>query len=319
LGVVADLAFCDRVRGAAAAIALGALVACGGGRGTAPRAVTPDEAPPAEVAWRDGAPVRDDFPPRPPFVAPGEAMSYRVVLHGLEVAAFQVAAGAVGDVGGRRAIVVQSGVQSSRVMSLFAELSGTFTSWIDVETGRPLLFRSEEQVTKGDPIVERVEVPFHQRSDGGLPVRVKRGDAAEVTDSQVVAGAIHDLNSYLVLVRGWDPAVGTRVSVDVMRSRYVWRTQVTAAAYETVVTELGDMPCLRLDGISRRLRRDGTIDPRIESRRYSMWISDDADRVPVLLVAHTDYGDVRMELIDYRAGGARLGTVVSSVQLGGTP
>lgn len=315
--MVADLPFCDRVRGAAAAFALGALVACGSGRGAAPRAVTPDEAPPTEVAWRDGAPVRDDFPPRPPFVAPGEAMSYRVVLHGLEVAAFQVAAGAVGDVGGRRAIVVQSGVQSSKVMSLFAELSDTFTSWIDVETGRPLLFRSEEQVTKGDPMIERVEVAFHQRSDGGLPVRVKRGEAAEVTDNQVVAGAVHDLNSYLVLVRGWDPAAGTQVAVDVMRSRYVWRTQVTAAAYETVVTELGDMPCLRLDGISRRLRRDGAIDPRIESRRYSMWISDDADRVPVLLVAHTDYGDVRMELIDYRAGGARLGKVVSSVQLGG--
>jgi hypothetical protein len=293
------------------------LAACGSSRGTAPRAVTPDDVPPADLAWRDGAPVREDFPPRPPFVAPGESMSYRVVLHGLEVAAFQVAVGTVGDVAGRRAIVVQAGIQSSRVMSLFAELSDTFTSWIDVETGRPLLFRSEEQVTKGDPMIEKVEVPFHARASGTLPVRVKRGAAAEVVDSQVVAGALHDLNSYLVLVRSWDPEPGTQVSVDVMRSRYVWRTQVTAAGYETVVTDLGDMPCLRIDGISRRLRRDGAVDPRIDARRYSMWISDDADRVPVLLVAHTDYGDVRMELLDYRAGGARLGTVGSTVQLGG--
>jgi hypothetical protein len=312
LGVVADLF----AKGRALAVVVG-LAACSSSRGTAPRAVTPDDAPAAEVAWRDGAPARDDFPPRPPFVAPGEAMSYRVALHGLEVAAFQVAAGAVGEVAGRRAIVVQSGVQSSKVMSLFAELSDTFTSWIDVETGRPLLFRSEEQVTKGDPMIEKVEVPFHERANGSLPVRVKRGESAEVVDSQVVAGALHDLNSYLVLVRGWDAAPGTRVSVDVMRSRYVWRTQVTAAGYETVVTELGDMPCLRLDGISRRLRRDGNLDPRIEARHYSMWISDDADRVPVLLVAHTDYGDIRMELLDYRAGGARLGKAVSSVQLGG--
>ena len=42
---------------------------------------------------------------------------------------------------------------------------------------------------------------------------------------------------------------------------------------------------------------------------YSIWVSDDADRVPLLLVAKTDYGDVRMEIIDYAAGqGKRLGT-----------
>ena len=44
-------------------------------------------------------------------------------------------------------------------------------------------------------------------------------------------------------------------------------------------------------------------------RHYSIWVSDDADRVPLLLVAKTDYGDVKMEIIDYAAGqGKRLGT-----------
>jgi hypothetical protein len=33
-----------------------------------------------------------------------------------------------------------------------------------------------------------------------------------------------------------------------------------------------------------------------------MWISDDADRVPLLMVAETDYGDIRMEIVDYTAG-----------------
>ena len=62
----------------------------------------------------------------------------------------------------------------------------------------------------------------------------------------------------------------------------------------------GDVGALKIEGASRRVRRDGTIDPSSDTRRYTMWISDDADRVPVLMVAHTDYGDLRMELAAYQ-------------------
>ena len=38
-----------------------------------------------------------------------------------------------------------------------------------------------------------------------------------------------------------------------------------------------------------------------------MWISDDADRVPLQLQAQTDYGPVTMHIIDYQPGtGTRL-------------
>ena len=58
---------------------------------------------------------------------------------------------------------------------------------------------------------------------------------------------------------------------------------------------------MRYDGEGVRILRDGSPDPASDRRRFSMWISDDADRVPVRLVAHTDYGDIRMDLVDYRA------------------
>jgi hypothetical protein len=294
------------------------LVACAHGR--AGQAVQPSEAPAANLAWREvAAPSDDAMPARPPFVAPGEQMIYRVALHGVEVASFSVVAGDVVEVAGRRAVVVQSGVQTSGVASLVRQVADTFTSWIDVATGQPALFRAEEQASANDPAHEAVETRFHAAADGGIPVSVQRG-ADEQLESQAAATAMHDLNSFLILLRGWDASPGSRAVLDVMRSRYAWRTQVSAGGYETVVTALGEMPALRFDGVSRRLTRAGGVDEKADARRYSVWISDDADRVPVLLVAHTDYGDIRMEIVDYRPGQrGRLGEAASGARLGEAP
>ena len=37
-----------------------------------------------------------------------------------------------------------------------------------------------------------------------------------------------------------------------------------------------------------------------------MWISDDDGRVPLKVVAKTDYGDIEMQITDYSPGPARL-------------
>jgi len=74
---------------------------------------------------------------------------------------------------------------------------------------------------------------------------------------------------------------------------------------ENVVTQLGELPAVRIEGRSRRLNRDGTDDPTGDTRKYTIWISDDADRVPLQLIAKTDYGDLRMDIVEYRPGAAK--------------
>jgi hypothetical protein len=294
-----------------------AAAGCGHARGTA-HVVEPAEAPSSALAWRDAAtPGDDDVPARPPFVAPGERMMYRVTMHGVDVASFALAAGDVVDLGGRRAVIVQSGVQSGAMLSMVRKVANTFTSWIDVATGRPLLFRSEELAGSADEATEAVEASFQAATAGAVPMHVARSDGGDRVESQTAAGTLHDLNSFLIVLRGWDASPGTSAALDVVRSRFAWRTQVTVGGFETVVTALGEMPALRFDGVSRRLTRAGGIDDKIEPRHYSVWISDDADRVPVLLVAHTDYGDIRMEIVDYTPGSrGSLGAPASGAQLG---
>ena len=63
-----------------------------------------------------------------------------------------------------------------------------------------------------------------------------------------VAGPeLWDFNAILIALRGYTPAPGTSMTVDVARSRFMWRTQFTAAAApEHIVTELGELPAIRL-------------------------------------------------------------------------
>jgi hypothetical protein len=92
-----------------------------------------------------------------------------------------------------------------------------------------------------------------------------------------------------------------------VRSRYLWRMQWTLAGPETLTTTLGNLPALRIDALARRLGRDGATPLEGPPRQISLWISDDADRVPLRLVARTDYGAITMEIVDYVAGAAGAG------------
>ena len=153
-----------------------------------------------------------------------------------------------------------------------------------------------------DPTIEESEARFHEAANGTFPVWTRRPDTGEVTEHQTITETITDFNTLLMSFRAWEGAIGDTQIADVMRSRFMWRSQMTLAARETLVTALGELPSVRFDGINRRVRRDGTIDPAGDARLYSAWVSDDADRVPILLVAKTDYGDIRMEIIEYVSG-----------------
>jgi hypothetical protein len=248
------------------------------------------------------------FPERAPFVGTGERMQYRLGMHGMDVASYTVVVGDITQMSGRDVVVIQAGVESSPLVSLVHKVSDNFTSWVDVKTSRPVLFRAAELRTPDSGDVETTDAEMGTVVDGSFAVKVSEADGDPKEERQSVAELpLFDFNGFLMVLRSWEPPKGTSASADVMRSSYIWRTTVTLAGYEDVVTDLGTLPAVRIDGVSHRLLRDGTDDPKSDERRYSIWISDDADRVPLQLVARTDYGDLRMDIVDYQSGGVRLG------------
>lgn len=249
-----------------------------------------------------------ELPSGPPYLTPGERMTYRVNLQGVELAAYSLAVGEITDVAGKPSIVVQGHAKSVGLANLVASIDDTFTSWIDVETGHSRRWQSDEYETNSKTNIEHTIAELHARSGDMIPITFGMNDQPPASEPQKASlPVVWDYNAFLVALRGWEGAPGTKTTVEVLRSRWMWRIDVTIKGTETLTTELGELPALRFDAHTYKLARDGSRYPDTDERDFSVWISDDDGRVPLQVVARTDYGDVKMQIVEYVPGsGQRL-------------
>jgi hypothetical protein len=257
---------------------------------------TPTSAPVAAAKLPDG----------PPLVTPREQMSYRLELGSVDLATYDLAVGDITDVAGRRAIVVQGHAKTRGLAAMLTNVDDVFTSWIDVETGRPLRWTVEESTSEGS-VRERTDARLADRAEDVVPVDVVVDEQAKSEPQKVSLRDVWDYNSYLVALRAWEAPPGSSVTAEVFRSRFMWSVTMTIAGEEKLVTELGEFPTLRFDAQAHRLERDGTKSPTSEARKFSIWITNDSGRVPVQTVGRTDYGDIKLSIVEYQPGnGERL-------------
>lgn len=249
----------------------------------------------------------EGLPTGPPLVTPGERMQYRLQLRGVDLAVFDLGvAGELVELGGKRAIVVQSHAKAVGLVTLVSHVDDTFASWIDVETGRSLRWITDEYATHSKD-KERTDARLGEREGNVVPVDFHLNDDPSRPEPQKVSLAdVWDYNAFLVALRSWEAPPGTTVLAEVMRSRYLWHVQMTVRGKDKLVTELGQLPALRFDGHTYKLDRDGKK-LGDDERDFSVWISDDDGRVPLQVTARTDYGDMKMQIVDYQPGsGQRL-------------
>jgi hypothetical protein len=241
--------------------------------------------------------------PGAPLVTPGERMQYRVSLQGIELAAFGISVGDLVDLDGKQAVVIQGHARLTGIGSLIGgNIDDRFTSWLDVQTGQSLRFEVSEYASKSKDI-EHTIVELAARAGDTVPVTFRLNDDPPQPDPQKVAlPTTWDLNAFLVALRTWEGPPGSRSKIEVFRSARMWTVEVTIRGKEKLVTELGELPALRFDAHTFRLNRDGTKDAESDERDFSLWISDDAGRVPLQINARTDYGDVKMQIVEYVPG-----------------
>ena len=240
----------------------------------------------------------------PPLVAVGEHMTYKLELQGVELASFEIAVGADENHELPGSVIVQSHAKAVGLVQMVANIDDTFTSWIDVKTGRPLRWLTDEYATKSSD-KERTVVDFAKRSGTTVPVAFHVNDQPPKDEPQTVSlPDVWDLDSFMVALRTWSPAPGSTIAVEAFRSRYMWHIDMTVHGKDHLETALGELPAIRLDGHTYKLDRNGqkTGD---DARDFSVWISDDDSHVPLQTVAKTDYGDVKMTITDYQPGSGK--------------
>jgi len=237
-------------------------------------------------------------------VIPGERFTWSVSMLGFEAGELVMAAGQPGDIDGRKVVIMRSRSQSRGVAALVKSEVDDVTVWLDVDSGHPLYHQAIAQIGNS---TEEVEVHY---APGQFDVR-EQVDKRETVQTQTLpeGGIGHDLTSALMALRGWQASPGDRVTLDVLRETRIWQTHVQYGGEDSVKIAIGRFPAIRLDGVSRRLERSGAIEEGKEPRHFSIWLSDDASRVPLLIAAKTDLGDVRMELVEYESP---TGTVIAA-------
>jgi uncharacterized protein DUF3108 len=282
----------------------GALAACGHPPGPSepapPTPTSPDmpDRPAAGGALRGG----------PPLATPGEHMQYALSLRGVDLATYELGVGDVADLDGKQAVVVQGHAKTTGLASFIATIDDRFTSWVDITNGRPLRFQTDEYASGSNTDIEHAVIDLGARTGTAIRVHFHVNDAAVADETQQVSQPIvWDYNAFLLALRAWEGPPGSQLALEVFRSRYMWHVDVTIHGKDKLVTKLGELPALRIDGRTYKLTRKGVREAGSAERTFSMWISDDDGRVPLEIKATTDYGDLRMQIVDYQPGnGQRL-------------
>jgi hypothetical protein len=226
-------------------------------------------------------------------LVPGESMSYEVRLGGLLAGEAALAVGELGTFEGRRAVVVKSRAATAGAAALVKHVVDEATTTIDMDSGRPI--RLETNVELGDKKTtalarftgSKAEVTYET---GGKPTSYKL-DFGTVT--------VHDTHSAMAQLRGWKGARGQTRTVFVVGGRRLWRIDVTYVGEESIGSAVGNRRAIRYDGASYRANGKLGVEPGKPSRTFTVWVSDDADRVPLKMSAKTELGEITMQLVEY--------------------
>jgi hypothetical protein len=99
-------------------------------------------------------------------------------------------------------------------------------------------------------------------------------------------------------LRAWRPRLDETAYFYVVLGRRPWRVDVTSRGPEMI--KLGDDPRLtyRIDGVAVRLGEGPDTPPK----RFSLWLSEGAERVPLRMVADASFGQATMTLTGRESG-----------------
>jgi len=262
------------------------------------------------VAACAGADATTLAPPpaaKPPAAAevglnPGETMAFEVRLAGLVAGEAQLAVGQLGDYEGHRAVVVKSRAATAGAAALLKHVVDEATTVVDMDTGRPLALETlveqgDQKTTATAKFTDNVADITYSRSSETQPHKIRIDFGKGQGDLRGVV--VHDAHSAMAQLRGWRAAPGTTRSVFVVGGRRLWRVDVKFAGSDTIGSAIGNRRAVRFTGESYRAKRDGTPETARPTRTFSVWLSDDADRVPLKVTASTELGDIVMDLTDY--------------------
>jgi hypothetical protein len=233
-----------------------------------------------------------------PLFQIGEQITWEVSLQGIEGGRARLAIGQTALVDGKPVLALHADAESSGLLAVVKTVHDEVSTWVDASTGLPLRTVGDSN-TSGKEM--HAEVSFdHAAHRAQIAYQIASGPK-QTTGRRLPEGGTYDPIGIILVLRGWDAADGARAIFHTLGGRTVWRSELVVEGREIRETRLGKVSCIRMRGTSRRMSSALVVDEKKPAREFTVWMTDDARRVPLEIIAKTELGDVVVKLTSYES------------------
>ncbi len=216
----------------------------------------------------------------------GERFGARAEVLGMNVGRLDVQVHAPCDEAADSRWNVEAKMATAGVLALFNKTRGTASSTFEAEGIR--LVHSHTHVEDGDDWRDyeiwskpgRFKYRF-ERASGALKAGKKRYPKEET---------LYDTQTAVFALKGWRPEPKERGYFYVVLGRKLWRADVQYLGVEPLETERGVLSTVRFQGTAHRVDLDEGEE--YTPRAFSVWMTNDDDRIPVRVAGDGSIGSV---------------------------
>lgn len=224
------------------------------------------------------------FEAAPCVYGPGERMVFSIGYGPIKAGEGILEVVGLTEYKGHTCYNIQSKANSNRFFSSIYKVRDKITSYIDVETLYSRYFN--KRLREGD-YKKNVEIDFDHIAG---EARYTNGE------TYPIASGVQDVLSAFFYVRNLDLEVGKVFHVPAHSSRRTYDLKVIIHGKEKVEVEAGTWNCYVVEPV---IEGDGLFK---HEGKLTLYITDDAHRIPVLIKTKVPVGSIDVELKDYRPG-----------------
>jgi hypothetical protein len=138
-----------------------------------------------------------------------------------------------------------------------------------------------------------------QARPGNFTFERRRSGRPPVRQSASLPAATFDPLGFILRLRIAPPAPQRTQVLQVLEGNALWRVTLTTAGTQPLPDSAAPIRALRIDGHLDPIRYDGAPDGANRPHRtFTLWLSDDAARVPLRLSVPVGIGDVVVQLVE---------------------
>jgi Protein of unknown function (DUF3108) len=161
----------------------------------------------------------------------------------------------------------------------------------DMETLRPMMMRQKEVYR-----AQTITTDLNFDDQGVERLRESTNDKKPATRKRYDFSNLYDLQTALMYVRSQPLLTGQVYRMVVYPATAPYLATVTVLGRERIKVKAGSYPAIKMDLKLQKVTGDMTLAPHGKFKRATGWMSDDGDRLPLMLNAQIFVGSVWVEL-----------------------